>query len=114
MNKTEKNKALTLANKIADKFSVEETKEFIDRFSDLPFISDLKLLFEMITDKEYSIDAKTYLYIAGAIAYVVLPTDIIPDFIPGIGFVDDAFVISTVINQLKDEIENYKRFKNGR
>ena len=66
----------------------------------------------MITDENYQIDTKTYLIIAGAIAYVVLPTDIIPDFIPGIGFVDDAFVIGAVISKLKGEIENYKRFKN--
>ena len=66
----------------------------------------------MITDKKYKIDKKTYMIIAGAIAYAVLPTDIIPDFIPGVGFVDDAFVISSVIAQLREEIENYKSFKN--
>ncbi|QCI27476.1 YkvA family protein [Caminibacter pacificus] len=107
----DKNKALELAKNLSDKFSAEETKEFIKKFSDLSFIDDLKLLFGMITDKEYSIDKKTYLIIAGAIAYVVLPTDIIPDFIPGVGFVDDAFVIGMVVKQLKDEIESYKRFK---
>ncbi|WP_456488919.1 YkvA family protein [Caminibacter pacificus] len=107
----DKNKALELAKNLSDKFSAEETKEFIKKFSDLSFIDDLKLLFGMITDKEYSIDKKTYLIIAGAIAYVVLPTDIIPDFIPGVGFVDDAFVIGMVVKQLKNEIESYKRFK---
>ncbi|NPA88168.1 MAG: DUF1232 domain-containing protein [Epsilonproteobacteria bacterium] len=107
----DKNKALELAKNLSDKFSAEETKEFIKKFSDLSFIDDLKLLFGMITDKEYSIDKKTYLIIAGAIAYVVLPTDIIPDFIPGVGFVDDAFVVGMVVKQLKDEIESYKRFK---
>jgi len=111
MNENEKNKALVLADKIADKFSAEETKEFINRFSDLPFIADLKVLFAMITDKEYKIDKKTYLIIAGAIAYAVLPTDVVPDFIPGVGFVDDAFVIGAVVNRLKEEIENYKRFR---
>ena len=107
----DKEKALELARNLSDKFSIEETKEFLKKFSDLSFIDDLKLLFEMITDKEYSLDTKRYLIIAGAIAYVVLPTDIIPDFIPGIGFIDDAFVIGITIKQLKDEIENYKRFK---
>jgi uncharacterized membrane protein YkvA (DUF1232 family) len=107
----DKNKALELAKNLADKFSVEETKEFIDKVKNQPFFDDLKLLFEMVTDKEYRVDKKTYLIVAGALAYAVLPTDIIPDFIPGIGFLDDAFVIGVTVKQLRDEIEKYKRFK---
>jgi len=107
----DKNKALELAKKLADKFSIEETKEFIEKVKNQPFFDDLKLLFEMITDKEYKVDKKTYLIVAGALAYAVLPTDIIPDFIPGIGFLDDAFVIGMTVKQLRDEIEKYKRFK---
>ena len=107
----DKNKALELAKNLADKFSIEETKEFIGKVKNQPFFEDLKLLFEMITDKEYKVDKKTYLIVAGALAYAVLPTDIIPDFIPGIGFLDDAFVIGITVKQLKDEIESYKRFK---
>jgi len=112
MIKFDKDKALEMAKNISDKFSAEETKEFISKFSDLSFIEDLKLLFKIITDKEYKVDTKTYMIIAGAIAYVVLPTDVLPDFIPGVGFIDDAFVIGVTIKQLKDEIEKYKKFKN--
>ena len=108
----DKEKALNLAKNLADKFSVEDTLKFIEKVKNQSFFEDVKLLFEMITDKEYRVDKKTYLIIAGALAYAVLPTDIIPDFIPGIGFLDDAFVISMTIKQLSDEIEKYKRFKN--
>jgi uncharacterized membrane protein YkvA (DUF1232 family) len=72
----------------------------------------LKLLFQMIIDKNYLVSAKTYAIIAGALAYVVLPFDVIPDFLPGVGFIDDAFIITMVVNQLRDEIENYKKYKN--
>jgi len=111
----DRNKALEIARNLSDKFKPEEVKEFIDKHKDLDFIEDVKILFSMISDSikgVYRIDSKTFLVIAGALAYVVLPTDLIPDFIPGIGFIDDAFVIGWTIKTIKDEIENYKRFKN--
>ena len=111
LSSEEKKAALALAEKLTDKFSVKKTLEFIKTHQNLSFIDDVKILFDMITDKEYKIDKKTFAVIAGALAYLVLPTDIIPDFIPGVGFVDDAYVIATVIKRLKSEIDNYKRFK---
>ena len=107
----DKDKAIELTKNIADKFSIKDTKSFMDKFKSLDFIDDMKLLFEMITDKDFELDKKTYLLIAGTLAYIVLPTDIIPDFIPGVGFIDDAFIIGFTIKQIKDEINRYKRFK---
>ena len=112
MTNEEKQKALELAENLRDNFKEEDVKGFFERFKDLSFIEDMKLLFEMITDKNYPVSAKTYAIIAGALAYVVLPFDVIPDFLPGVGFIDDAFIITMVVNQLKEEIENYKRYKN--
>jgi len=114
MTEKEKQKALKLVENLKDSFKEEEVESFFEKFKNLSFINDMKLLFEMITDKKYSLSAATYATIAGALAYVVLPFDVIPDFLPGIGFIDDAFVISFVIKQLKDEIENYKRFKDAK
>ena len=110
----DKNKALEVAKNLSNKFKPEEVKEFIEKHKDLEFIEDIKVLFSMIVDAakgKYKIDAKTYATIAGVLAYVALPTDLIPDFIPGIGFIDDAFVIGWTVKTIKDEIENYKRFK---
>ena len=112
MTEKEKKKALKLVDELEEHFNEEEVKNFFEKFKNLSFINDIKLLFKMITDKKYSLSATTYATIAGALAYVVLPFDVIPDFLPGIGFIDDAFVISFVIKQFKDEIEKYKRFKN--
>jgi uncharacterized membrane protein YkvA (DUF1232 family) len=41
--------------------------------------------------------AKVKLLIVGAIAYFVMPFDAIPDFLPLIGFTDDAAVIAATI-----------------
>jgi len=109
----DKNKALEIAKNLASKFDVDDVKNFIEKHKDLEFIEDVKVLFAIITDSikgRYKINKNTFLAIAGALAYVALPTDLIPDFIPGIGFIDDAFVIGWTVKSIKDEIENYKRF----
>jgi len=113
LNEEQKHKALIKAEKMAEAFDADEAEAFGKKHTSESWYHHFKTLFEMITDKEYTVDKKSYLIIAGALAYVVFPIDIIPDFIPGVGFVDDAFVLSVVIKQLSDEIAAYKKFKGG-
>jgi uncharacterized membrane protein YkvA (DUF1232 family) len=40
-----------------------------------------------------------------ALAYFVLPTDVIPDFIAGIGFTDDAAVLAMAISLVSSQIK---------
>lgn len=58
----------------------------------------LKLLGGLLTDRRVSTLDK--LLVAGAIAYVVTPFDLIPDFIPFLGEVDDIFVLMTALQRL--------------
>lgn len=44
------------------------------------------------------------LLIAGALAYLVLPLDFIPDFIPVLGFSDDAAALTAAFRQIKHNI----------
>lgn len=58
----------------------------------------LRLLYGLLTDKRVSAIDK--LVVAGAIAYIVLPLDIIPDFVPFLGEVDDVFLLILSIQRL--------------
>jgi uncharacterized membrane protein YkvA (DUF1232 family) len=58
----------------------------------------LRLLGGLLTDKRVSNTDK--LLVAGAIAYVLLPMDFIPDFVPFIGEVDDLFVLVLALQRL--------------
>ena len=105
----QKNKALTMAKSLAEKFDPKEALEFAKKHIDLSWYDDFKLLLGMLTDKEFPLEKSTWLLIAGALAYAVMPMDVIPDFIPGMGFVDDAFVIATVMKKITKEVERYRR-----
>ena len=58
----------------------------------------LKLLYGLITDSRVSMVDK--LLVGGAIAYIVMPLDFIPDFIPFLGEVDDVFLLVTALQRL--------------
>ena len=76
-------------------------------------MKQMKIKDVLTTDKHFSIDNGTYLAIAGALAYVVFPIDIIPDFILGVGYIDDVFVVGMVMKSISDEIERYKTYRRG-
>lgn len=49
----------------------------------------------------------------GIIAYLVSPFDLIPDNVPILGFIDDAFIINTVVTLCVDkELERYRQWRN--
>lgn len=58
----------------------------------------LRLLWGLLTDERVSNIDK--LFVAAAIAYVIMPFDLIPDFIPVIGEIDDIYVIMLALNRL--------------
>lgn len=85
------------------------------RGSNLPqFISDrlikLQILLNMVTDEEWQLSEDERHSILGALFYFVDPEDIIPDHIPGIGFLDDAMYAEIVIQELAVEIKMYQEF----
>jgi len=54
---------------------------------------------------------KTVAALAGAIAYIASPIDVIPDFIPVIGLVDDAAVFSAALAIASADLERYRKWR---
>lgn len=58
-----------------------------------------------------NISKRSIVFIIASILYFVSPIDIIPDFIIGLGIVDDAAVIGFALKQLSGELEKYRGWK---
>jgi uncharacterized membrane protein YkvA (DUF1232 family) len=49
----------------------------------------------------------TLLIIVAALIYLLNPFDLLPDWIPGIGFIDDAFILTLAIRRTREAIEQF-------
>ena len=58
----------------------------------------IRLLGGLLTDRR--VNALDKLLVAGAIAYIVMPIDVIPDFIPFLGEVDDLYLLIFALQRL--------------
>ena len=102
-----------LTNVINDeKTAIEKSKNLGDK------VKDFFLLFSLLKDyynKKYTqVPWKFIASIGFAVAYLVLPLDLIPDVIPVLGYVDDAAVLGFVIKMFAAEIETYKKWKESK
>ena len=70
----------------------------------------LRLMIQMLSDVEWRLPHKDATRVLSALAYFAEPEDLIPDHIPGLGFLDDAIMIELVVRELKHEIEAYQDF----
>jgi uncharacterized membrane protein YkvA (DUF1232 family) len=82
------------------------------------FFQDVKLLFQMHLDyaaRRYRcIPWNTIAASATALLYVLNPMDLIPDFIPGIGYLDDGMVVMLAMKLIGRDLEKYRIWKEGR
>ena len=69
----------------------------------LPFAEDLLAAYYCAFDRQTPLHVKAVLL--GAIAYFILPTDLIPDYIPVIGYMDDAAVLAGAIKVVNSHIK---------
>lgn len=74
-------------------------------------IHNVQELYEMLRDRSYSLSWSVKAIILAGLLYFISPVDLIPDFIPLLGYIDDAFVISAVLNSITAELERYREFK---
>ena len=80
--------------------------------------NDLPLLFRLLNAwKQGSyrgLSVRTVASIAVAILYVLSPVDAIPDFIPGIGLIDDAAILALLLHSLAQDLAAFRIWEERR
>jgi uncharacterized membrane protein YkvA (DUF1232 family) len=97
-----------------------KAKKTIKKIKDVPVIGglvdDLLTIFDLIGDyakgNYKKIPLRVIVSAVAGVIYLVSPIDIVPDFIPIAGWIDDAAVLTLILNAgLALELRKYKKWK---
>ena len=126
INETQAQEAL---GEFAEKVGEEDVKETLGKEDEIKklfkrvkvlakYCNDLCEIFELLRDRVAGVYKetpwKTIAALTGALIYVLSPIDLILDFIPFIGFLDDAVVIGLAIKLAQPDLEKYRAWKANR
>lgn len=89
------------------------------RAEDVPdFIADrlrkIRTLIAMLRDREWNLPEAERARVLNSLAYFCEPHDLIPDDVPGVGFLDDAIMVELVVRELRHELDAYQDFCRSR
>lgn len=76
--------------------------------------TDIRDLYGMLRDAlagRYSVPFRTLAAVSVTLLYLANPFDLIPDFIPGIGYIDDVFMVSLCVKFIGTDLEKYRRWR---
>lgn len=101
---------------------LREVKKLIARVREaerIPsFVSEAVLtledLIQMLEDEAYDLPKAEATRALTALAYFSNPHDVVPDHIPGLGFLDDAIMMKFVEEEFKHELWAYRKFRGFR
>lgn len=95
--------------KVLAKMETVKFKPIAHLFGDVRAL--IGLVTDTITGKYTGTPYRSIIAMTGALIYFLSPVDIIPDFIPMLGFLDDTFVLGLVLKQFETDLDVYKAWK---
>lgn len=109
--------AMAAQKKLSEQQIIERARaliEQIDAAKAPQFIRDrvqaLRLMIDMLQDEGWGMQEVGRRRVRTALAYFTQADDLVPDHIPGIGFLDDAIMIELLARELKPELDAYRDF----
>jgi uncharacterized membrane protein YkvA (DUF1232 family) len=79
-------------------------------------IEKLERIVALAEDKDWLLPPKKRAQVITALGYFAAPHDLIPDRVPGLGFLDDAIMIELIWEDFRHELrgyEEYRKYKDG-
>lgn len=73
-------------------------------------LEKLNVMVDIIADSEWQLRQSDADNVLNTLAYFADPQDLIPDKVPGIGYIDDAIMVEIALQRLEPEIESYSDF----
>ncbi|MGE0469154.1 MAG: hypothetical protein Nkreftii_001988 [Candidatus Nitrospira kreftii] len=81
-------------------------------WSDLPLLA--RLLKAWKRGSYRGLSMRTIVSLAAALLYIVSPIDLMPDFIPGIGLIDDAAVLALLLHSIGQDLAAFRVWEQNR
>lgn len=79
------------------------------------FFEEFRLLWSLLHDykagRYRNVPWKFIAAIVFALVYLIAPVDVIPDFIPLVGYIDDTAVFGLLLAGFRSDIDAYRRWK---
>jgi uncharacterized membrane protein YkvA (DUF1232 family) len=84
-----------------------------DRFKDLwAYFQAMLRLIRAYYRREYrNVPMQSLIMIVGAIIYILNPFDLIPDWIAGLGFADDAVVLAYAVRRTRETLDDFMNWE---
>jgi uncharacterized membrane protein YkvA (DUF1232 family) len=95
------------------KFNSSDKSTFFEILEEFFNLTDIEALWHIVTLKNTKCAKEIFTLgdlalIAGAVAYVLMPLDAVPDLIPVAGQLDDATVIGFILRKLGSKIKEFR------
>lgn len=111
-NRAKKIKEIDLKKILEKRKSIEEKLRKNSTIG--TYIDKVKMMFSLVRDYRNGtytrVPWKTIAAVGGALLYVLTPFDLIPDFIPVVGLLDDAGVLAACLALVGDDLEAYEKW----
>ena len=102
--------------------AIDKASRKLEPLASLPIIggtvADVQDIISMLDDYYHGrykkLPVSVILGSVAIVAYLLSPFDIVPDSVPFLGFIDDAFIINIVLELCVDkELERYRNWRTG-
>jgi len=119
LQEKERQAEILLANKAQTKLTLNKAEQLLSKLRTKPVINklvdDIETSIALVNDYIYkryrNVPTPIVVSTLAGLLYIISPIDLIPDFIPGIGYVDDAIVFTLVLNTgLSGALKKYRQW----